>query len=45
MVPGRVARWYIFRPKNPNLGKFWRDVKWKRLVYYMATWNICIWYI
>jgi hypothetical protein len=20
----RVARWYIFVPKNPNLGKFWR---------------------
>jgi hypothetical protein len=20
----RVARWYIFKPKNPNLGKFWR---------------------
>jgi hypothetical protein len=20
---GRVARWHIFRTKNPNLGKFW----------------------
>jgi hypothetical protein len=19
----RVARWYIFKPNNPNLGKFW----------------------
>jgi hypothetical protein len=24
----RVARWYIFKPKNPNLGKFWRALHW-----------------
>jgi hypothetical protein len=24
----RVARWYIFKPKNPNLGKFWRALEW-----------------
>jgi hypothetical protein len=21
----RVARWFLFEPKNSNLGKFWRD--------------------
>jgi hypothetical protein len=26
----RVARWYIFRPKNPNLGKFWRGLGMKK---------------
>jgi hypothetical protein len=29
-----------FQTKNPNLGKYWRALKWKRLVYYMAIWNI-----
>jgi hypothetical protein len=48
----RVARWRIFRPKNPNLGKFWRDLQWKmynlwpfgllysHLVYFTAIWCI-----
>jgi hypothetical protein len=37
----RVARWYTyFQTQNTNLGKFWRDMEWKRLVYSMAIWNI-----
>jgi hypothetical protein len=31
----RVARWYSFPTKNPNLGKFWRVLEWKMLVYFM----------
>jgi hypothetical protein len=34
------ARWYIFKPKNPNLGKFWRVLQWKMLIYFIATWSI-----
>jgi hypothetical protein len=42
-----------FQTQNPNLGKFWRAFKRKRLVYSMADWNIsrpfgnlaAIWYI
>jgi hypothetical protein len=26
-----------FQTKNPNLGKFWRVLQWKMLVYFMAT--------
>jgi hypothetical protein len=29
-----------FRTKNPNLGKFWRTLEWKMLVYFMVFWNI-----
>jgi hypothetical protein len=29
-----------FQTKNPNLGKFWRDLGWKILIYFMAIWNI-----
>jgi hypothetical protein len=36
----RVARWHFFKPKNPNLGKFWRVLQWKILVYFMAIWYI-----
>jgi hypothetical protein len=25
--------------KNPNLGKFWRALGWKMLIYFMAIWN------
>jgi hypothetical protein len=35
-----VARWFLFKPKNPNLGKFWRNTYWKMLMYFMAIWNI-----
>jgi hypothetical protein len=26
--------------KNPNLGKLWRALDWKILIYFMAIWNI-----
>jgi hypothetical protein len=29
-----------FQTKNPNLGKFWRDLKWKMFVYFVAIWYI-----
>jgi hypothetical protein len=29
-----------FQTKNPNLGKFWRALEWKMLVYFMTIWNI-----
>jgi hypothetical protein len=29
-----------FQTKNTNLGKFWRALEWKRLVYSMAIWNV-----
>jgi hypothetical protein len=36
----RVARWVCFQTKNPTLGKFWRVLQWKMLVYFMDTWSI-----
>jgi hypothetical protein len=29
-----------FQTKNLNLGKFWRILDWKMLIYFMAIWNI-----
>jgi hypothetical protein len=29
-----------FQTKNTNLGKFWRALDWKTLIYFMAIWNI-----
>jgi hypothetical protein len=29
-----------FQTKNPNLGKFWRALDGKMLIYFMANWNI-----
>jgi hypothetical protein len=51
-----VVRWFIFKPKNPNLGIFLRSLECKMLLYVMTIWNIlrqfdklvefvCIWYI
>jgi hypothetical protein len=28
VVPDRVARWFVFKPKIPNLGQFWRALEW-----------------
>jgi hypothetical protein len=39
-VAGRVARWHIFKPKNPNLGKFWRVLEWHMLIYSDVIRNI-----
>jgi hypothetical protein len=32
----------LFRTKNPNLGKFWRALERKMLVYFMVIWNILL---
>jgi hypothetical protein len=29
-----------FQTKNPNLGKFWRVLQWKMLVYFRTIWSI-----
>jgi hypothetical protein len=29
-----------FQTQNPNLGKFWRVLQWKMLVYFIAIWSI-----
>jgi hypothetical protein len=29
-----------FQTKNPALGKFWRTLEWKMLVYFVTIWNI-----
>jgi hypothetical protein len=29
-----------FQTKNPNLGKFWRVLQWKMMVYFMDTWTV-----
>jgi hypothetical protein len=37
----RAARCYMyFQTENRNLGKFWRVLRWKMLVYFMAIWYI-----
>jgi hypothetical protein len=36
-----VARWYIFKPKKSNLGKFWKVFHRKMLVF---LWPSCLFY-
>jgi hypothetical protein len=38
---------FCFQTKNTNLGKFWRVLQWKLLVYFVAIWKhfMVIWYI
>jgi hypothetical protein len=31
-----------FQTKNPDLGKFWRVLQWKILVYFMTIWSILL---
>jgi hypothetical protein len=31
-----------FQTKNPYLGKFWRALDWKMLMYFMVIWNILL---
>jgi hypothetical protein len=33
----RVAWWNIFKPKNPDQGKFFRVLQWNVLAYFMAS--------
>jgi hypothetical protein len=40
LMLSRAARWYFFQTKHPNLGEFWRGLKWKMSEYFMAIWNI-----
>jgi hypothetical protein len=42
LVPGhhQGCQMIYFQTKNPNLGKFWRALKWKMLTYFTAIWNI-----
>jgi hypothetical protein len=41
VVGSRVARSYVyFQTKKSNLGKFWRTLEWKMLVYLRVIWNI-----
>jgi hypothetical protein len=35
-----VARWFIFKPKNPDLGKFWGAFVWNIFIHFMASCNI-----
>jgi hypothetical protein len=34
-----------FQTKNPNLGKFWRVLQWKMLVYFVDTWSILQYFV
>jgi hypothetical protein len=38
--PLQGCQMVCFKTKNPNLGKFWRALEWKMLVYFMTIWNI-----
>jgi hypothetical protein len=39
----RVARWHIFKPKIPiYIGKIWRVLQWKMLVYFTAISSISL---
>jgi hypothetical protein len=45
LVTGTMARLpdgVFSNPKIQNLGKFWRALEWKMLVYFMAIWNILL---
>jgi hypothetical protein len=33
---GHGCKMVCFQTKNPNLGKFWRALQWKILVYFMT---------
>jgi hypothetical protein len=39
-LSSRVARWFVFKPKNPNFVEFWLALHWKMVVYVMGTWSI-----
>jgi hypothetical protein len=42
-LPIGVARWFIFKPKNPTLGKFWEALEWDMFIYFMEYFT-AIWY-
>jgi hypothetical protein len=41
-VPNQGCQMVCFQTKNPNLGKFWRALEWKVLLYFMIIWNILL---
>jgi hypothetical protein len=36
---GQGCQMAYFQTKHPDLGKFWRVLQWKMLLYYMAFWS------
>jgi hypothetical protein len=38
--PNQGCQMAYFQAKNPNLGKFWRILQWKLLVYFTDIWYI-----
>jgi hypothetical protein len=42
LVTGRVqgCQMAYFQNKNPNLGRLWRVLEWKMLVYFISIWSI-----
>jgi hypothetical protein len=38
--PKQGCQMVYFQTKNPSLGKFWRALQWKMLVYFMDIWSI-----
>jgi hypothetical protein len=40
MGGGQGRQMVCFQTKNPSLGKFWRALDWKMLIYFTAIWNI-----
>jgi hypothetical protein len=37
---GQGCQMVYFQTKTPNLGKFWRALEWKMMVYFIVIWNI-----
>jgi hypothetical protein len=42
LPPKQGCQMVYFQTENPNLGKFWRDLGWKMLMYFMVIWNILL---
>jgi hypothetical protein len=40
MYVGQGCQLAYFQTKNTNLGRFWRVLLWKLLVYIMSLWSI-----
>jgi hypothetical protein len=40
--PMQGCQMVCFQTKNPKLGKFWRVLQWKILVYFMTIWSILL---
>jgi hypothetical protein len=40
MYSNQGCQMVCFQTKHPNLGKFWKTIDWKILIYFMAIWSI-----